>query len=346
MIGRGALKASQVLALSVLTAGLVTAGFLTHPGLALAAGPAVQLARVVMFESNGTNTQQVTTAGTVGAFLEERGIVAGADDYVYPAPATPLSDRLFVEYRAAVPVTIAIKGGKIALASAAEDVGALLEEQHIVLGPDDVVQPSLSDRLVDGETIHVVRVTSWTSSKRQTFAAQTVHRIVFSMAPGTTKVLAKGRPGLRQTMVRYTQRDGGKIRAQVVSSNVLRHSIPRIVAEGGDEYDAITNLGRRELDKTSYVASAALQMVATAYTASCYGCSGITAIGRRAGHGVVAVDPRYIPLGSKLYIPGYGFAVAGDTGGAIVGNRIDLGFNSLADAVRFGRREITVYRLK
>jgi 3D (Asp-Asp-Asp) domain-containing protein len=60
----------------------------------------------------------------------------------------------------------------------------------------------------------------------------------------------------------------------------------------------------------------------------------------------VAVDPRVIPLGTRLYIPGYGWAIAGDTGGDIVGNRIDLGFDSLRGAMEFGRRDITVYRLK
>ncbi|MBV8655919.1 MAG: 3D domain-containing protein, partial [Candidatus Eremiobacteraeota bacterium] len=69
-------------------------------------------------------------------------------------------------------------------------------------------------------------------------------------------------------------------------------------------------------------------------------------IGRPAGHGIVAVDPSVIPLGTRLFIPGYGLAIAGDTGGAIRGFRIDLGFNSERDALLFGRREVTVYRLK
>ena len=72
----------------------------------------------------------------------------------------------------------------------------------------------------------------------------------------------------------------------------------------------------------------------------------MTAIGRRAGHGIVAVDPRFIPIGTKLYISGYGWAIAGDTGGSIRGSRIDLGFDSDAEAMAFGRREVTVYRLK
>jgi 3D (Asp-Asp-Asp) domain-containing protein len=72
----------------------------------------------------------------------------------------------------------------------------------------------------------------------------------------------------------------------------------------------------------------------------------VTASGRPAGHGIVAVDPSVIPLGTRMYIPGYGHAVAGDTGGAIRGRRIDLGFNSNAQAYQFGRRAVTVYLIK
>jgi 3D (Asp-Asp-Asp) domain-containing protein len=70
-----------------------------------------------------------------------------------------------------------------------------------------------------------------------------------------------------------------------------------------------------------------LRVFATSYDKNCLGCNDTTATGLRAGYGVVAVDPKVIPLGSRLYIPGYGFAVAGDTGGSIKGNKIDLGFD-------------------
>lgn len=94
-------------------------------------------------------------------------------------------------------------------------------------------------------------------------------------------------------------------------------------------------------------AAPALRMLATAYTAYCGGrCSGRTALGWPARRGIVAVDPRVIPLRTHLYIPGYGYAVAGDTGGAIRGRRIDLGFNTYRDARHFGRRDVTVYILQ
>lgn len=75
-----------------------------------------------------------------------------------------------------------------------------------------------------------------------------------------------------------------------------------------------------------------MRVYATHYDSHCPGCDEITAIGLRAGKGVIAVDPKVIPLRSKVYIPGYGQAIAGDTGGAIKGNIIDLGFDDAKTA--------------
>ncbi|MCH4167335.1 MAG: 3D domain-containing protein [Megasphaera sp.] len=86
-------------------------------------------------------------------------------------------------------------------------------------------------------------------------------------------------------------------------------------------------------------------MEATAYTADDPGSSGYTASGHRLERGMVSVDPDVIPLGTKLYVEGYGYAVAEDTGGAIVGNRIDLAMDSTSEALDFGRRDVVVYVL-
>ncbi|UOR12543.1 3D domain-containing protein [Halobacillus amylolyticus] len=85
---------------------------------------------------------------------------------------------------------------------------------------------------------------------------------------------------------------------------------------------------------------------ATAYTANCTGCSGVTATGidlnANPNQKVIAVDPDVIPLGSKVYVEGYGVAIAGDTGGAIDGNRVDLYMPNRQDALNFGRQSVTV----
>lgn len=71
-----------------------------------------------------------------------------------------------------------------------------------------------------------------------------------------------------------------------------------------------------------------------------------TATGMRAAYGVVAVDPRVIPLGTHVYVEGYGFAIAADTGGAIKGNRIDLCMPTDRECRIFGRRPVKVHILK
>lgn len=97
-------------------------------------------------------------------------------------------------------------------------------------------------------------------------------------------------------------------------------------------------------------ASQTLTVTSTAYTASCAGCSGTTATGINLNANpnmkVIAVDPSVIPLGSKVYVEGYGVAVAGDTGSAIQGNRIDLFMANREDALNYGRQTVQVTILK
>lgn len=89
-----------------------------------------------------------------------------------------------------------------------------------------------------------------------------------------------------------------------------------------------------------------MKMEATAYTAYCNGCSGATSTGidlrTNPNQKVIAVDPNIIPLGSRVYVEGYGTAIAGDTGGAIKGNKIDVFIPNLSDALKFGRRTVEV----
>lgn len=104
----------------------------------------------------------------------------------------------------------------------------------------------------------------------------------------------------------------------------------------------------REKVETSYGMapySAVYEMEATAYMPWDGGGSGITASGLPAQYGVAAVDTSVIPLGTRLYIPGYGEAIAADTGGAIIGDRIDLCMEDYGQAMDFGRRYVTVYVL-
>ncbi len=89
-----------------------------------------------------------------------------------------------------------------------------------------------------------------------------------------------------------------------------------------------------------------LYVTATAYSAHDPGNSPYTASGTLVRHGVIAVDPSFIPIGTRVYIPGYGEAVAEDTGGAIVGNIIDVAFDTHEEAIEFGRQDLEIYILE
>ncbi|KGX87489.1 LysM peptidoglycan-binding and 3D domain-containing protein [Pontibacillus litoralis] len=89
-----------------------------------------------------------------------------------------------------------------------------------------------------------------------------------------------------------------------------------------------------------------IEVSSTAYTAECNGCSGITSTGinlkENPNQKVIAVDPSVIPLGSKVYVEGYGEAIAGDVGGSIKGNKIDVFFPDRSKALQWGNRTVTV----
>ncbi|PLT31878.1 3D domain-containing protein [Peribacillus deserti] len=93
-----------------------------------------------------------------------------------------------------------------------------------------------------------------------------------------------------------------------------------------------------------------ITVTATAYTASCGGCSGITATGlnlkKNPNAKAISVDPRIIPLGSKVYVPGYGYAVAADKGSAVKGKKIDVFISSKSKAIQWGRKTVKIKVMK
>ena len=288
-----------------------------------------------------------TRAETPDELLNERYLIRTADDALNVDPASPLTDGETIVYRAAVPVTVVIDGQPRPLRSAALTVADLLRAQQVSFDRHDTIAPGPASAIENDTVVTVAHVNAWTETVRKRIVPQVVKRWAYTLPVGTSKVVDPGTPGMAEVAyaVRRTP-DRKAVRRSKLVSRVLRAPRARIVAEGIGEYTALSELAGRDMAGTLKFASAALSMVATAYTAECAGCSGTTASGRPAGHGIVAVDPRVIPLGTRMYIPGYGHAVAGDTGGAIRGNRIDLGFNSNAQAFQFGRRSITVYLIK
>jgi 3D (Asp-Asp-Asp) domain-containing protein len=146
-----------------------------------------------------------------------------------------------------------------------------------------------------------------------------------------------GQPGEVVKTYRMLYTDGKLVGKELVST------------ERTEPKDTIFAMGKAgDLTSRGYFRrSKVLTMAASAYDPSPAtigpGATGRTATGKWAGYGCVAVDPRVIPLRTMVFVEGYGFAEACDTGGAIKGNRIDLCYNSRGEAIRFGRKQVRVH---
>jgi resuscitation-promoting factor RpfB len=324
----------------------VGGGPLTDRAVALLTSSVEGQTKTVTLVRNGQAEPVRTHAATAGDLLIEQNIRRTPEDALDVDPAAPLTDGETIAYRAAVPVTVVVDGVAQTVQTSAATVGEVLARQRVIYDRHDRISPAVPASIGAGERIRVNHVTSWVERIHKAVPVPVERRLSFKLAVGRIKVTQKGTPGEREISYLVTrQANRSQTRRAIIASRVTRKPRPRVIAAGAGEYGALARLAKKSFDGTIRLARAAMSMVATAYTANCAGCSGVTATGQHAGRGIVAVDPQVIPLGSHLYIPGYGRAVAGDTGGAIHGNRVDLGFNSHDDAMQFGRRSVTVYVL-
>lgn len=157
------------------------------------------------------------------------------------------------------------------------------------------------------------------------------------LPPGRSKKMQDGADGELVRMVQYKMLDG-KVLEKRVLWETRREPRP-----------AVFHYGSRNTEITrGYTRSSVLSMEATAYCpcSICGTGSGKTSLGTEARRGIAAVDPSVIPLGTIVYVEGYGLAIAADTGGNIRGNRIDLCFNTHSDAIQFGRKTVRVHVLR
>ena len=227
------------------------------------------------------------------------------------------------------------------LFSPASTVGDVVRTAGITLGPDDHIQPAASTRVKDGLEIVIRHVRIETQREKQEIPFKTVFKMSREVAPGQIQTGSHGVPGvLTKTYAARFVNDALKSRT-LVASRVTTPPVNQETLAGIRVREARALPSR----SGSYQRMRCYHMTATGYSPYEGSSAGRCANGMRAGYGVVAVDPRLIPLGSKLYIEGYGYALAGDTGGAIKGRRIDLGHTTYREASNVGRRSVTVWLL-
>ncbi|MGI1690872.1 ubiquitin-like domain-containing protein [Thermoanaerobacter uzonensis] len=288
-----------------------------------------------------------TFKSTVKDLLEEKGIKLRKEDVVTPSLDTALKNGMKVTIKRAVPITICVGGKARGIYTAASNVKEVLQQNSITLGPQDKVNMSLDTPVFRYMYIDVTKVTEKIVTQELDIPYQTETVKNDNMERGQVRVVQQGEVGKKQIVMKVTYENGKEVAKNIIEEKIIKNPINQIVYVGTL---GVFTTSRGETFRYREIRT----MVATAYTNGVADTGkkpgdpnyGITATGTKATRGVIAVDPRVIPLGTRLYVEGYGFGIAADTGGAIKGDKIDVFFPTLEETIKWGRRYVKVYILK
>lgn len=300
----------------------------------------------VSLQVDGSTYQWHTLSSDVNQVLQEKKIVLESGDQVIPSLKTPVAEDLKIKVYRAFTVKIKADGKTKEFSTIAQPVKEVLASAKIDVDKDDQVTPALDTVVAPGQNIKVVKVHSKLITKQITVKPGTEYYKDKDLERGEEKVIREGKPGLVERQVRVVYEDGKEVDRYRISEKTLKPVLNAVVARG------IRNVVRTlTTSRGSFRYVEVKNMLATAYypgPESCgkYAAYGQTYTGKKAGFGLVAVDPRVIKLGTKLYIEGYGKAEAADIGGAIKGNRIDLCYETYREAAMYGSKKIKVYILE
>ncbi len=308
--------------------------------------------KTITISVDGNNKKVTTFSSTYGKVLNDNGIKIGPKDKVRPSLDSAVKNNQTLKIKRVVKVKVEVDNKKLNLESAEDNVQDMLKAENIRISKRDIIYPSRKHELKKGMNIAVTRVTTKDIKEDRPINYDTVLKSDEQVENGTKKVVQEGQNGEKETVTRVVYQNGKEVSRKIISEIVKKQPVQRVIAIG-----TLTDYTPSRGADLNYVES--LQMKATAYTAD-YASTGkspgepefgITASGTVArknngSYSSVAVDPRVIPLGTKLYIEGYGYAIAEDTGGAIKGSRLDLFFNSNSEAENWGVRWVNVYVIR
>ncbi|MDD3165615.1 MAG: 3D domain-containing protein [Oscillospiraceae bacterium] len=283
--------------------------------------------------------------------LQEAGVTISEDDTIVTQQSDGISEIVVSRYNS---VTLNNRGKIHQISTTADTVGALLESCGAALGENVTVSPALTVSIADGMIITVTETTTTYEKELSPIASEEMLCAVSWLDSGERLQAQSGTDGEQSTTFCTTYENGVAVRREVVSSAVVTAPIRALtyvgIADNADARFTEQNGVLVSANGDTLAYSQKLGCIATAYSCEGYYWN-TTATGTTARTGCIAVDPKVIPLGSKVYIETdtgdyiYGTAIAEDTGGAIKGNRVDLYMDTVSECFTFGRRACNVYIL-
>lgn len=330
---------------------IVICSFLAVFAIGLCCGAWIMSEEKEISLSVNNNEITVTTyANTLSDLLREQSIdvddVTDANVDLHSA----LTDGQKLEVEVTSDYKVLVDGKTVEVSAAAGTVAEVLQHAGVTLGENDVVEPELHQKVKGDTVIDVHRVTIEEETRETELAYSVETKKDHTIVSGDRLVVQPGQKGLRKDTYRVTYRDGELYDEELIGSETV-DPVTEVVAvgTGSSVLAASENYSENESTASDSTApngmscSQVMTMKATAYHEP---EGSLTKSGTLSRVGAIAVDPSVIPLGTKLYVEGYGYCVAEDTGGLIKGNRIDIYLNSEAECVEWGVKNVTVYILK
>ncbi|KYG33287.1 G5 and 3D domain-containing protein [Alkalihalobacillus trypoxylicola] len=316
-------------------------------------------AKEVTLTIDGKEEQVWTTEDTIEQLLQNLDIAYTEHDLIEPSLSTPISNKQQINYESAFLVDLTSDGEQQEFWTTSTTVADFLENANVSLGELDRVEPALEEKLDNEAQVKVVRVEKVTDVVEENVAFGTVTQKDDDLESGKEQVVAQGEEGKVAKHFEVVFEDGEEVSRELIKTETVKESSDRIVAVGtkqepvqvASRSSKPSNQSQKSEPKQTSgqnesSSKRTLTVTATAYTAGCNGCSGVTATGinlkANPNMKVIAVDPNVIPLGSRVEVEGYGTAIAGDTGGSINGNKIDVHVPTKAEANRWGRKQVKV----
>lgn len=300
-------------------------------------------AKEIVISVDGNQSNVWTTENVVKNILEEANIEVTEHDLVSQSLDTEVGADNKIDIQKAFQLTLVDGLEKRQVWSTSTTVANFLKQQAIQLSELDRVDKNLEDVITPNDKIAVVRVEKVTDVVEESVDFAVEKKNDSSLLKGKEQVVTQGENGKIERTYAIVKENGQIVSKKLASEKILKESQTKVVAVGTK---VVTASVSRSTSGSEPTAGKEFYVEATAYTASCAGCSGITATGinllANPSMKLIAVDPRVIPLGSKVWVEGYGYAVAGDTGGAIKGNKIDIFVQSNSQASTWGRKKVRI----
>ena len=303
---------------------------------------------------DGDLTASVTThTGTVGEFLESFGLEMHALDTVAPSLGTEINSPMEIEILRAFPIYLRLDGAEELEETYARQGSFLftfVNDLRQITGLDYIFnREDWQMRLYPGITVELTTVRRIVYEEFEDLAYKTEYTENDELIWGERMVYSEGLLGRQRSNVLAVYIGGEPSGRTTVFEEMLWQPVNARAYKGTyvPPYHALSACGELFNYSRTFIAEA------TAYTLDFASTGrhpdhplfGVTASGMMAQVGVVAVDTNVIPFHTRLYIEGYGFAVAGDRGGAIRGEKVDLFFDTREETIQFGRRNIRVWIL-